>query len=57
MSPSDIEDALLGHSDIADAGVTGIPDVEAGEVPFAWVVLQPGSSLSEADVKQWAARK
>ncbi|WP_226656092.1 o-succinylbenzoate--CoA ligase [Pseudalkalibacillus hwajinpoensis] len=36
--PAEIEAAILEHSDIEDAGVTGIQDERWGEVPAAFVV-------------------
>lgn len=48
---------LLQHPSILDAGVIGIPDVSAGEVPRAYVVLRPEAKISEADVKKFVAEK
>jgi acetyl-CoA synthetase len=42
IGPTEIEDALASHADVADAGVIGVPDDERGEVPKAYVVLAPG---------------
>ena len=53
VSPSEIEDLLLGHQAVSDAGVAGIPDVEAGEVPHAWVVLKRGFNITEEELKHW----
>jgi len=42
IGPTEIEDALASHADVADAGVIGVPDDERGEVPKSYVVLAPG---------------
>ncbi|KAI9369551.1 hypothetical protein BJX61DRAFT_137066 [Aspergillus egyptiacus] len=41
VSPAEIEDLLLGHPAVEDAGVTSVPDEYAGEKPKAYVVLKP----------------
>ena len=35
-----MEDILIKHENVSDAGVIGIPDDIAGEVPKAFVVLK-----------------
>jgi len=35
--------------------VVGIPDAEAGELPRAYVVIRPGNTLTEREVKQFVA--
>src|SRR5262249_38400835 len=52
VAPAELEAVLLEHPDIADCGVTGVPDPEAGEVPEAFVVGRAGREL---DLAQWAA--
>ena len=37
---------------VVDAAVVGIPDPKAGEVPLAFVVKKPDSSVTETTVKQ-----
>ena len=36
---------------MADVGVTGVPHPTAGEVPRAYVVIKPGQSATEAELK------
>ena len=46
---------LISHSDVADAGVIGVPDVEFGEVPFAWVVRKPETSVNEYELQRFVS--
>jgi fatty-acyl-CoA synthase len=48
--PAEVEDALLSLEGVADAAVLGVPDERWGEVGVAFVVLEPGVSLSAEDV-------
>ncbi|KAK4878932.1 hypothetical protein RN001_007078 [Aquatica leii] len=57
ISPTEIEMLLLEHPQIKDAAVFGIPHKTAEEVPAAFVVLQPNSSLTENDVKKFVANE
>ena len=41
VAPAELEGHLLGHPDVIDAGVIGIPDEFSGEIPLAFVVLRP----------------
>lgn len=40
VAPAELEGHLLGHPDIADACVVGVPDEFSGEIPFAFVVMR-----------------
>lgn len=42
--PSEVENVLRQHPDVADVAVTGIPDERLGEVPRAFVVLRERSA-------------
>jgi fatty-acyl-CoA synthase len=48
--PREIEDHLLGHPEIVDAAVVGVPDPEWGETLRAFIVVRAGSALTEHDV-------
>jgi len=49
VAPAELEGHLLGHPDVIDAGVIGIPDEFSGEVPLAFVVLRPELVASVKD--------
>ncbi|HET6835052.1 MAG TPA: class I adenylate-forming enzyme family protein [Acidimicrobiales bacterium] len=57
MSPGEIEDVLLQHPAVAEAGVTGVPDDEWGEVAAAAVVFEPGASTTEAELQAWVRER
>ncbi|KZT30741.1 amp dependent CoA ligase [Neolentinus lepideus HHB14362 ss-1] len=44
VAPAELEGHLLGHPDVADVCVVGVLDEYSGEVPLAYVVLQPQSA-------------
>ena len=52
--PRELEDALIDHPDVSDVVVTGVDDPRFGQALAAYVVRRPGSTLSEADVAEYA---
>ena len=50
VSPAELEAVILTQPDVVDAGVIGLPDEVAGELPHAWVVRKPGSKVTEQDI-------
>jgi long-chain acyl-CoA synthetase len=57
IAPAELEAALLEHPDIADCGVVGAPDPDAGEVPNAFVVARKGCTLEEAALTAYFATR
>ncbi|TKV92783.1 hypothetical protein SEVIR_9G183000v4 [Setaria viridis] len=57
IAPAELEGLLLSHAQVLDAVVIPYPDPEAGEVPIAYVVRSPNSSLSEADVQKFIEKQ
>ncbi len=58
VSPNELEGHLLSHPDVADAGVVGVQDDYAGELPVAFVVLKEnarqriaGNAQAEKELK------
>ncbi len=52
--PAEIEGVLLGHPDVAQVAVVGIPDDRMGEVGVAFVVARTGTVLDERALLAWA---
>jgi 2-aminobenzoate-CoA ligase len=52
IGPEEIEEALVTHPSVADAGVVGVPDPVIGQRTKAFVVLKAGVAQSEDLKKQ-----
>jgi fatty-acyl-CoA synthase len=48
--PAEVEDVIMGFSEVADVGVIGIPDEKWGEVGMAVVVKAPDAEVTEAGI-------
>ncbi len=50
VSPVEVEEVLLQHPAVAEAGVVGIPDAVYGEEMKAFVVMKAGKHVSEEEL-------
>ncbi len=55
VPPAELEALIATHPAVADVAVIGVPDVEAGELPKAFVVLQPGAEATAEEVQEFVA--
>ena len=53
LSPGEIEDVLVTHPAVGEAGVVGVPDDEWGETVAAAVVLKPGAQATAEELQDW----
>jgi O-succinylbenzoic acid--CoA ligase len=55
VAPLEVEQALMAHPAVADAGVAGLPDPEWGEAVTAFVVLRSPASADE--LRAWCRER
>jgi long-chain acyl-CoA synthetase len=55
--PREVEEVITEHPKVLEAGVAGVPDPYRGETVKAWVVVKPGESLTEEEIKAWCAER
>ncbi len=48
----EIEEVLLGHPDVAECGVVGVPDEARGQIVKAFVILRAGAEPGEAKARE-----
>jgi fatty-acyl-CoA synthase len=51
--PREVEEFLYRHPKVAEVQVFGIPDEKYGEELCAWIVLQPGESAGEEEIRDY----
>jgi len=49
--PREVEEVIMANSKVLDVGVAGIPDPYRGETVKAWIVVKPGETLTEEEIK------
>jgi long-chain acyl-CoA synthetase len=55
--PREVEEVVSTHPAVLEVGVAGVPDAARGEVVKAWVVLKPGQSVSDADLRAYCRER
>ncbi len=55
--PAEIENMLLGHPDVAQAAVAGVPDERLGEVGRAFIVPRPGAVVDSDELIAWCRER
>ncbi|OZF45763.1 long-chain fatty acid--CoA ligase [Rhodococcus sp. 14-2470-1a] len=53
IASPEVERVLYENPDVIEAAVIGVPDARWGEVPKAFVVLRPGSTIDVEDLKEF----
>jgi fatty-acyl-CoA synthase len=53
ISSVDLENELMGHPEIVEAAVVGVPDERWDERPLACVVLKQGSTVGAAELREY----
>jgi long-chain acyl-CoA synthetase len=51
--PNEVEQVLISHPSIKEAGVGGVPDPTRGEKVIAWVVLKDNVEKNEKEIRNW----
>jgi len=55
--PSDLEAVLRQHPDVAEAAVAGMPSLQWGETPAAFVVRKAGAVIEAHELLTWANQR
>lgn len=55
--PREVEEAVAAHPKVLEVGVAGIPDPYRGETVKAWVVVKPGETLTEDELKAFCKER
>lgn len=57
VAPAELEAVVQSHPEVADVAVIPSVDPDAGEVPKAFVVRKPGTTVTEEDVMTYVAER
>ncbi|MEU4296592.1 long-chain fatty acid--CoA ligase [Kitasatospora aureofaciens] len=57
ISSVELENALMGHPQVAEAAVVAVPDEKWGERPLATVVLRPGATAGLRELRAFLAER
>ena len=57
ISSVDLENAIMGHPQVREASVVGVPDERWGERPLATVVLSDSATVTVEELREWLSEK
>jgi long-chain acyl-CoA synthetase len=57
IAPREIDEALLAHPAVLEAAAVGIADAAYGQEIMACVVLKPGATCGEDELREFCARE
>lgn len=55
--PREVEEVIAQNPKVMEVGVAGVPDAYRGETVKAWVVLKPGQTADEEEIKDWCRER
>jgi long-chain acyl-CoA synthetase len=54
--PRELEEAIAAYPGVLEVGVRGFPDPAHGEIAVAFVVMKPGVTATEADIREYCKK-
>jgi long-chain acyl-CoA synthetase len=51
--PREVEEVIAQHPKVLEVGVAGVPDPYRGETVKAWVVVKPGETVTEEEIRNF----
>jgi fatty-acyl-CoA synthase len=57
ISSVEVEAALVAHPAVMEVGVVGMPHEKWGEAPYAFVVLKPGATVTDEELRRYCREK
>jgi long-chain acyl-CoA synthetase len=55
--PREVEEAIRENQKVLEVGVAGVPDAYRGETVKAWVVLKPGETATEEEIRAFCKER
>ncbi|MEJ2013546.1 MAG: long-chain fatty acid--CoA ligase, partial [Anaerolineales bacterium] len=55
--PREVEEVIIENPKVLEVGVAGVPDAYRGETVKAWVVLKPGETATEEEIREWCKER
>jgi len=55
--PREVEEVIAANPKVKEVAVAGVPDPYRGETVKAWIILKPGETMAEEEVRDWCKDK